>query len=124
VTLVEAASALGGRPARALTPADGAAHARAGDDPDCVRAVRCFAGFLGNVAGNLALTLGARGGVYIGGGVVPRLGDAFDAAHFRRRFESKGRFAAYLAPIPTWLITAATPALLGAALALDQAPPP
>jgi glucokinase len=122
VTLAEAAGALAGRPARTLTPAEVTAHARAGDDPDCTLAVRWFTGFLGNVAGNLALTLGARGGVYIGGGVVPRLGDAFDGAHFRRRFEAKGRFAAYLAPVPTWLITAATPALLGAALALDAAP--
>ena len=47
---------------------------------------------LGTIASNLALTLGARGGVYIGGGIVPRLGNRFDASGFRQRFESKGRF--------------------------------
>jgi glucokinase len=73
------------------------------------------------VAGNLALTLGARGGVYIGGGIVPRLGEAFDRSPFRERFEAKGRFSAYLAAVPTWVLTADTsPALLGAARALDE----
>ena len=96
-----------------------AAAAVEGSDAQAVEAVHRFTGFLGNVAGNLALTLGARGGVYLGGGVVPRLGRAFDAAWFRRRFEDKGRFAGYLREIPTWLITAAAPALLGASRALD-----
>ena len=45
---------------------------------------------------------------------------AFDAARFRARFEAKGRFAAYLRAIPTWLVVAPTPALTGAALALDN----
>ena len=63
--------------------------------------------------------LGARGGVYIGGGIVPRLGAGFDAATFRRQFESKGRFADYLKAVPTSVITAATPALIGASSALD-----
>jgi glucokinase len=81
--------------------------------------VTSFASFLGSVAGNLALTLGARGGVFIGGGIVPRLGERFDALPFRQRFEDKGRFRAYLAAIPTRVITADSPALLGAARALD-----
>jgi glucokinase len=101
-------------------PADVVAAAVDASDAVCVDAVRLFSGFLGNVAGNLALTLGARGGVYLGGGIVPRLGAAFDGAAFRRGFESKGRFAAYLQPLPTWVITAPQPALLGAARALDQ----
>jgi glucokinase len=122
VSLYEAVCALAGQVPRALTPADVGQHASAGDDAACVRAVSLFSGFLGNVAGNLALTLGARGGVYIGGGVVPRLGPAFDEARFRQHFESKGRFVSYLRPVPTWLITAATPALLGAARALDAPP--
>ncbi len=89
-------------------------------DPVCVDALELFCGFLGSVAGNLALTLGARGGVYIGGGIVPRLGLAFDRSPFRRRFEAKGRFASYLAPIPVFVIEAKQPpALRGAASALD-----
>ena len=68
----------------------------------------------------MALTLGARGGVYIGGGIVPRLGDRFDRSPFRTRFESKGRFSAYLADIPVFVIHAKqSPALLGAARALE-----
>lgn len=51
---------------------------------------------------------------------MPRLGAAFDAALFRQRFEQKGRFESYLQAIPTWVITAATPALLGASRALDE----
>jgi glucokinase len=103
----------------ALQPAEVVRAVLDGSDIDCTHAARLFAGFLGNVAGNLALTLGARGGVYVGGGIVPRLGAAFDDRLFRQRFEGKGRFSSYLEPIPTWVITAATPALLGAARALD-----
>lgn len=70
---------------------------------------------LGTAAGNLALTLGARGGVYVAGGIAPRRGAAFAASAFRERFEAKGRFRRYLAQIPTYLITRPLPALLGAA---------
>ncbi|MCM5679046.1 glucokinase [Schlegelella sp. S2-27] len=91
-------------------------------DPQCVEALTLFCAFLGCVAGNLALTLGARGGVYIGGGIVPKLGDWFERSPFRERFESKGRFGNYLRPIPTYVVRAAAPALLGAAHALDALP--
>lgn len=93
-----------------------------GRDALAQQALDLFCGFLGSVAGNLALTLGALGGVYIGGGMVPRLGDWFDRSSFRSRFEAKGRFQSYLAAIPCWVIDpAATPALYGAARALDIA---
>ena len=92
------------------------------NDPLALQALELFCGFLGSVAGNLALTLGARGGVFIGGGVVPRLGTWFDQSPFRPRFEAKGRFAPYLASIPCWIIDpSATPALYGASRALDIA---
>ena len=83
--------------------------------------LRTFAAMLGTVAGNLVLTLGARGGVYIGGGIVPRLGERFAQLPFRERFEAKGRFRDYLAAVPCWVITAESPALMGAARALDVA---
>ncbi len=97
---------------KALTEADG----------DMERAEELLRVKLGSVAGNLALTLGARGGVYIGGGVVPQLGDSIIHSRFRERFEAKGRFRPYLSQIPTWVITAAddTPALRGANRALDR----
>jgi len=100
------------------------AAALEGSDPACVEALSLFCAFLGNAAGNLALTLGAKGGVYVGGGIVPRLGTFFDASPFRARFETKGRFTAYLAEIPVFVIHAQrSPALLGAARALDSAAP-
>ena len=95
-------------------------RALAGSDALCRETLDCFSGMLGTVAANLAVTLGATGGVYIGGGVVPRLGDYFAASPFRARFESKGRFSAFTASIPTLLITAPYPALAGAAAALAQ----
>ena len=89
-------------------------------EPRCVEVLGLFFSFLGTVAGNLALSLGARGGVYIGGGIVPRLGDAIDRSSFRRSFEQKGRMTSYLAGIPTFVIQAeVSPALVGASRALD-----
>jgi glucokinase len=78
-----------------------------------------FVAWMGSVAGDLALTLGALGGVYIGGGIAPRLRHRFEGAEFQKRFESKGRYRAYLQSIPIWLIDAPfSPALQGAALAI------
>ena len=89
-------------------------------DPLASQSIEMFASFLGSVAGDLALTLGARGGVYIGGGVVPRWLGWFESSGFRARFEAKGRFSAYLKDIPVWVINAAeSPALLGAARSLQ-----
>ncbi|MBT9486525.1 MAG: glucokinase [Rubrivivax sp.] len=93
----------------------------AGDEL-CSRTLDSFCALLGSFAGNVALTLGARGGVYIGGGIVPRLGERFFTSTFRARFEAKGRFQAYLAGIPTALITDTLAALAGAALAIEQHP--
>jgi len=94
--------------------------ARDGTDATAVRALKHFSAFLGQAAGNLALTLGARGGVYVGGGIVPQLGSAFDQALFRQNFEAKGRFASYLSAIPTLLVQASDEAaLLGASVALN-----
>jgi len=95
--------------------------ALAGRDARCTQVLDLFCGWLGAVAGDLALTLGARGGVFIGGGIVPRLGTAFDRSPFRARFEAKGRFASYLREIPVQLILSPTsPALRGAAEALEM----
>jgi glucokinase len=90
-----------------------------GANPACLRTVETFCGILGSVAGNVALTLGATGGMYIGGGIVPRLGPLFAQSSFRRRFEDKGRMAPYLARIPTWVITEPYPALQGVAAMLS-----
>lgn len=88
--------------------------------PVCVEAMQMFCAMLGTVAADLALTVGARGGVYIGGGIVPKLGGYFAASAFRRRFEDKGRFTQYLSAIPVYVIRAENPGLVGAARYLDQ----
>jgi glucokinase len=110
-----------GLPASTLTAEEIVAGGLEGRDTGCVRALEVFCGFLGSFAGNVALTFGARGGVFIGGGIVPRLGESFFASSFRERFEAKGRFRPYLEAIPTALITDTTVALEGAAVALERA---
>jgi glucokinase len=104
---------------RTLAPEQIAAAALAGDDVHSVEALTMFCSVLGTAAGNLAITLGARGGVFIGGGIVPKLGPFFDSSPFRARFEHKGRFSGYLAGVATYVITAEYPALLGLAAAID-----
>jgi glucokinase len=81
-------------------------------------AAEMFCVMLGTVAGNLALTLGARGGIYIAGGIVPRVPQFLAQSEFRQRFEAKGRLRGYLAAIPTFLIVRPLPALLGAEVLL------
>jgi glucokinase len=121
VNLYQALCQLAGRSApRDLGPSAVITLA-AQSDAHAVAARDMFFAFLGNMAGNLALTLGARGGVYLGGGILPRLADELQASVFHARFVDKGRMRAYLEPIPVWLITAeVSPALIGASRALDQ----
>ncbi|QYF94234.1 glucokinase [Massilia sp. PAMC28688] len=95
-------------------------RALAGESPLCMRAIDTFCGMLGTVAGNLAITLGAQGGIYIGGGIVPRLGDYFARSPFRARFEHKGRFVHYLSQVPTYIITAKYPAFVGVSAILAE----
>ncbi len=95
-------------------------RAISGEDAVCERTIDAFCALLGGFAGNVALTLGARGGVYVGGGIVPRLGERFFASQFRARFEAKGRFRSYMQGIPTALITDTLAALAGAAQAIAQ----
>ncbi|WP_310388603.1 glucokinase [Roseateles sp.] len=81
--------------------------------------LQLFFAFLGAMAGNLALTLGARGGLYLGGGILPRLADRLARSAFQSRFVGKGRFSDYLQTIPVYLIqTQESPALRGVARAL------
>jgi glucokinase len=86
----------------------------------CKEAIDTFCAMLGTVAADVALVLGARGGVYIGGGIVPKLGEYFISSPFRSRFEDKGRFSSYLSNIPTWVIQAPWPGLTGSANSLDD----
>ena len=102
-----------------LDPAEVVSRALEGE-PLAVESVECFCGILGTFAGNIAVTLGALGGIYIGGGVVLKLGEFFERSPFRQRFEAKGRFEPYLANVPTYVITAEYPAFLGVSAILAE----
>lgn len=88
-------------------------------DATCLATLEVFCNMLGTAASNLAVTLGALGGIYIGGSIVPRLGEFFDRSGFRQRFEDKGRFRQYVEHIPTYVITAENPTFLGVSAILE-----
>jgi glucokinase len=123
VNLYEALCALDGRVPEVLKPADITRRAREGSCRICLEAVSIFCSLLGTLAGNLVLTLGALGGAYIGGGIVPSLEKLFTSSNFRDRFEDKGRYADYLAQVPTYIIRTKLPALIGLAAAFDEPGP-
>ncbi|MDO4904041.1 MAG: glucokinase [Lautropia sp.] len=104
-----------------LGPAEISKQALSGSSPLARLSLDIFCAMLGTVSSNLALTLGARGGVYICGGIIRRFIDYFVRSPFRNRFESKGRFEGYLAAIPVYLVLAPNPGLTGAAVALANA---
>lgn len=107
-------------PEQSLSPAQITTLALDHRDPLASQTVELFCSWLGSVAGDLALTLGATGGVFIGGGIAPRLLSVLPRSSLRRSFEAKGRFATYLGPIPIWVIDApVSPALDGVATLLD-----
>ena len=121
VNLHDALRAVHGQAAQSIEPTSVVSEACADPDGICAQTVQLFCGFLGSVAGDLALTLGARGGVYLGGGILPRMLNFMDCSTFRERFTAKGRFSVYLEAIPTMVINSKVPAaLLGAAAALDS----
>ncbi len=114
--LAEHSGEVGRRPA----PADITRLALAGQDPLAGQTLDLFCAILGSVAGDLALTLGARGGVYVGGGIVPRILGTLGASAFVARFLAKGRLAKMLEPVPVHVIVDPAAALRGAAEALQE----
>lgn len=96
-----------------LSAADVFAHAENQDESAEV-AVQLFFEVLGQVAGNLALTLGAFDGVFVAGGIAQRYPELLAASQFRTAFERRDTYGALMASIPTRLITFAEPGLLGA----------
>jgi glucokinase len=112
VNLYVALGELAGRGRPTVTPEDVSSLAKQGE-PLARKTQAMFFAMLGTVAGNLALTAGARGGVFIAGGIVPQMVDAFARSEFRKRFEAKGSYRDYMAGIPTHVITAPLPAFRG-----------
>jgi len=123
VNLYDALCALEGIVPEVLTPPEITRRATEASCRLCLETVNMFCSLLGTMAGNLVLTLGATGGAYIGGGIVPSLGKLFASSPFRDRFEDKGRYADYLAAVPTYVIGTELPALLGLARAFTEPGP-
>ena len=111
-------SALTG-PAKRIPAATIVAHAHSGD-AEAIHAVRSFARILARIAGDWALLTGARGGVYLAGGIAPRILPWLDGA-FRTAFEGKGRMTDWLRDVPVSVVMAPDAGLRGAALAASDA---
>lgn len=124
VNLYEAVAVMWGMPAEPLTPEEISRLGVSVDDPLCHQTLELFFALLGSAAGNLALTVCAHGGVYIGGGIVPGLAGFARSSPLRRRFEERVELTALVADIPIFLILDEDPGLLGAAACCDPAPYP
>lgn len=116
----EALGFIAGRETHAADPSWITEEALAAPDSLCGETLAMFCAILGSVAGDMALTLGAKGGVYIAGGIVPRFTGFLEKSRFRSRFEAKGRFSSYVKDIPVRVITRANLGLAGAANWLDS----
>ncbi|HEY4265578.1 MAG TPA: glucokinase [Micropepsaceae bacterium] len=112
VNLYDSLCELSGKPATPSTP-EHITHVYPGCDPQCREAVNVFCAMLGTFAGDCALTFGARGGVYIMGGIVPKMIEVFRRSAFRERFEFKGRYRQYLSTVPSYVVMHPFPAYLG-----------
>ena len=117
--MYQALAELAGKRAERLSEHEITRRAVAGIDPVCGETLELFCALLGTSAANLAVTLGASGGIYVGGAIVAQLGNYFDRSPFRARFEAKGRFSRYLSAIPTFVITAEQSTFTGASTLLD-----
>jgi len=95
----------------------------AGEDPRAVEAVQLFFELLGQAAGNLAIAITAKEGIYIAGGIAKRYPDLLANSRFRSGFENKGRHRSLMEAIPTRLITHDDPGLLGASYCAMQLAP-
>ena len=102
------------------TPADIVAAALNDAETKALQTLNMFCEGIGAASGNLALTFGAKGGIYIAGGVIPRFQEFFISSAFRSKFEDKGRFVSYLKPIPVYLVIRENLGLLGAAIKLRK----
>jgi glucokinase len=116
--LYRAVARIRGAPPLDLDAEQITARAQDGSDAACAAAVDTFFAMLGTFAGNVALTGGARGGLFVAGGIAQGLAAALARSRFRERFEAKGRYRDYMASIPTRLIVAPHCALIGAAQAV------
>lgn len=120
VNLYESLAAINKRSIEPLQPQMVTERALSGECEDCKEALNRFFGILGSVAGDLALAVGAEGGVFVAGGIVPRMLNEIRQSDFRARFESKGRFSQYVAAMSTVVVTEPHPGLLGCAALVND----
>jgi glucokinase len=114
VRLYRAMCAVWGSHPEALDAAQVSARGVTMTDPVCHQTLESFCGLLGNTAGDFALTVGARGGVYIAGGIAPKIVDFLSASPLRRRFDERGPMSAYVSQIPIYIVLDDNPGLVGA----------
>lgn len=117
--LYQAIAAIDGLTVGTQSAAEITNEALAGNCKIAHEALRTFCAFLGSFAGSLALTFGAKGGVYIAGGISPRILKFLRESEFRSRFEAKGRFRSYLEAIPSYVIVHPAAAFVGLQSLLD-----
>ena len=115
LAIYQALAQLAGRSPEHERPEDIYGAAIDGVDTLAMRSVQLFCRVLGSFAGNTALTVGARGGVYIAGGIPAKILPILAESDFRHRFDSKGRMRSYLTDIPVYIVTASDIGLRGAA---------
>lgn len=120
VNLHRALCVIAGTPRVSLQANEITEAAKAKSYPIAVKAVDLFCGLLGAVAGDAVLGSGSRGGVVLGGGILPKIQDIFLASAFTDKFLDKGRMKMYLEPVPVDLIVQDGAALLGAAALLGD----
>jgi len=120
VSLYQAIAAIDGTSVKTLMPWQIVAYAASQDDPVCKKTLEVFCGVLGSFAGNLCLTLGATGGIYVGGGVIQKIEEAgaFERERFLDRLTQKGRLSEWLQNIPAYLLKSPYAGLIGSATAL------
>jgi glucokinase len=115
LTLYTTLRALRGQPPSLVTPEAVTAAACANSDPDAVETVEIFCGLLGGFVGNLAMAFVADGGVYLAGGVLPRIKELLQRSRFVERFLDKGGMREFLLRVPVRLIEHGRHGVLGAA---------
>lgn len=86
----------------------------------CAEVMQLFCKWLGVIAGDLAVTLGSTGGIYIAGGIVPQLGNYFLESEFKYWLQNKGRFSEFVKDMPVWMVNSGEPALYGSYTCLQE----
>lgn len=119
VTIYNALASIQKQPPQAFSPAQVSNNAIDNSEPLCRQALTIFCGILGSAAGSFALAFAGKGGIYLTGGILPRMVDFLRQSEFSQRFCQQGTMSGYVEDIPVYLITHPQPGLMGAAAWLE-----